>query len=91
MHREVDEEDIESVTSQQPRLLLKDPDTMAPPVGSINGRLTGVYQHVSYDEQGLFITLTRPYSIFLSGRTLLSASSLPAPLRDYPAFCNHLS
>ena len=50
MHREVADEDLESVSSQQPRLLLKDPDLMTPPAGSINGRLTGVYQHVSYDK-----------------------------------------
>ncbi|KAI1618286.1 non-specific serine/threonine protein kinase [Exophiala viscosa] len=52
MHREVADEDLESVSSQQPRLLLKDPDTMTPPAGSINGRLTGVYQHY---------LLVRPY------------------------------
>ncbi|KAK4942336.1 hypothetical protein LTR10_017943 [Elasticomyces elasticus] len=52
MHREVADEDVESVGSQQPRLLLKDPDTMTPPAGSINGRLTGVYQHY---------LLVRPY------------------------------
>ena len=47
MHREVIEEDLESVSSHQPRLLLKDPDTMTPPIGSVNGRLSGIYQHVS--------------------------------------------
>ncbi len=47
MHREVAEEDVESVGSQQPRLLLKDPETMTPPVGGVNGRLSGVYQNVS--------------------------------------------
>jgi hypothetical protein len=47
MHREVVEEDLESVSSHQPRLLLKDPDTLTPPIGSTNGRLGGIYQHVS--------------------------------------------
>lgn len=47
MHREVADEDIESVSSQQPRLLLKDPNTVTPLAGSLNGRLSGVYQNVS--------------------------------------------
>lgn len=47
MHREAVEEDVESVSSHQPRLLLKDPDALTPPIGGINGRLSGVYQHVS--------------------------------------------
>lgn len=48
MHRQVVEEDMESVTSsQQPRLLLKDPDTLTTPATSVNGRLNGIYQHVS--------------------------------------------
>ncbi|EXJ74136.1 uncharacterized protein A1O5_02430 [Cladophialophora psammophila CBS 110553] len=53
MHREIVEEDIESVSSHhQPRLLLKDPDTMVPSIASINGRLSGIYQHY---------LLVRPY------------------------------
>jgi hypothetical protein len=48
MHREVTEEDMESVGSQQPRLLIKDPETLAATAGSINGRLSGVYQNASY-------------------------------------------
>lgn len=49
MHREVsEEEDLESVASHQPRLLLKDPDTLTPAIGSVNGRLRGIYQHVSF-------------------------------------------
>ncbi|KIX01553.1 uncharacterized protein Z518_09279 [Rhinocladiella mackenziei CBS 650.93] len=52
MHQEVVEEDVESVGSHPPRLLLKDPDTLTPPIGSINGRLSGVYQHY---------LLVRPY------------------------------
>jgi hypothetical protein len=47
MHGEGVEEDVESVGSQQPRLLLKDPDTLTSPAGSVNGRLSGIYQHVS--------------------------------------------
>ncbi|KAL2444636.1 hypothetical protein ABEF95_017134 [Exophiala dermatitidis] len=54
MHREVtEEEDLESISSHQPRLLLKDPETLAPPsLGHINGRLSGIYQHYM---------LVRPY------------------------------
>ncbi|KIW23171.1 uncharacterized protein PV07_11391 [Cladophialophora immunda] len=53
MHREIVEDDIESVSSHhQPRLLLKDPDTMVPSIASINGRLSGIYQHY---------LLVRPY------------------------------
>ncbi|EXJ78309.1 hypothetical protein A1O3_09470 [Capronia epimyces CBS 606.96] len=54
MHREVSDEDLESVASHQPRLLLKDPDTLTASlrVGSINGRLGGIYQHYM---------LVRPY------------------------------
>ena len=47
MHREGRDEDEESVASQQPRLLLKDPDTMTPPIEGASGRLSGIYQHVS--------------------------------------------
>jgi hypothetical protein len=46
MHREMVDEDVESVGSHQPRLLLKDP-TLTPPAGGVNGRLSGVYQNVS--------------------------------------------
>lgn len=46
MHKEVAEEDIESVGSHQPRLLIKDPETLAASTSSINGRLSGVYQNV---------------------------------------------
>ncbi|KIW65636.1 hypothetical protein PV04_07878 [Phialophora macrospora] len=52
MHREVVEEDLESVSSHQPRLLLKDPDTLIPPIGGTSGRLGGIYQH---------FLLVRPY------------------------------
>ena len=47
MHREFLEEDVESVSSHQPRLLLKDPDAVTPPMGGVNGRLGGIYQNVS--------------------------------------------
>jgi len=47
MHREVAEEDIESVSSHQPRLVPQDPNTTTPLAGSVNGRLSGVYQNVS--------------------------------------------
>ncbi|EXJ88362.1 hypothetical protein A1O1_05292 [Capronia coronata CBS 617.96] len=52
MHREVMEDDSESVASHQPRLLLKDPDTLTASSGSINGKLSGIYQHYM---------LVRPY------------------------------
>jgi hypothetical protein len=48
MHREMVEEDMESVaSSNRPRLLLKDPVTLTPPFGGANGKLSGIYQHVS--------------------------------------------
>ena len=49
LHREFVEEDAESVSSHQPqpRLMLKDPETLTPPIGGVNGRLSGIYQHVS--------------------------------------------
>ncbi|KAJ9615748.1 hypothetical protein H2200_001825 [Cladophialophora chaetospira] len=53
MHRDVVEEDLESVSSHQPRLLLKDPDLLTPPIGgTTNGRLGGIYQNY---------LLVRPY------------------------------
>ena len=47
MHREGKEEDEESVASQQPRLLIKDPNTLTPPLEGAGGGLSGIYQHVS--------------------------------------------
>ncbi|KAK5213431.1 hypothetical protein LTR72_000287 [Exophiala xenobiotica] len=67
MHREVGEEDVESVGSQQPRLLLKDPEAMTPPVGGVNGRLSGVYQNY---------LLVRPYP---SLRVLFASPSQRLP------------
>ena len=56
MHREVRDDDDESVHSHQPRLLIKDPNTLTPPIsGSANGRLSGVYQHVSLSDNLLSI------------------------------------
>ena len=50
MHREAREEDAESVHSHQPRLLIKDPNTLTPPISvRANGKLSGVYQHVSHN------------------------------------------
>lgn len=48
MHREVLEDDEESVASQQPRLLLKDPEILTPPLLGGNGRLSGIYQNVCF-------------------------------------------
>lgn len=57
MHREAAaEEDVESVGSHQPRLLLKDPDTVALSMGGVNGRLNGVYQHVSLQGHPTVVT-----------------------------------
>ena len=47
MHRDTKEEDEESVASQQPRLLLKDPNTLTPPLDAASGKLSGIYQNVS--------------------------------------------
>lgn len=48
MHREPREEDEESVSSHQPRLLIKDPNTLTPPLTTgASGRLSGIYQNVS--------------------------------------------
>lgn len=46
MHRELQDDDDESLASQ-PRLLLRDPETLTPPYRDISGKLSGVYQHVS--------------------------------------------
>ena len=80
MHRDVVEEDLESVSSHQPRLLLKDPDTMTSPIGSINGRLSGIYQNVSVlRATRMVISLTS--SLVSSCQTLsVSANSLRQPL-----------
>ena len=48
MHRDRGEEDPESVLSQQPRLLIKDPNTLTPPLLGASGKLSGIYQHVSW-------------------------------------------
>ena len=49
MHREVLDEDGDSFRSDHPnRLLIKDPNTMTPPIfNGVSGKLTGTYQHVS--------------------------------------------
>jgi hypothetical protein len=48
MHREGRSEDEESNSSHQPRLLIRDPNTVTPPIGiGASGRLSGIYQHVS--------------------------------------------
>ena len=47
MHREAGEDDGESVVSQQPRLLIKDPNTLTPPLERASGKLSGIYQNVS--------------------------------------------
>jgi hypothetical protein len=47
MHRDGRDEDDESVASQQPRLLLKDPNTLTPPLEGASGKLSGIYQNVS--------------------------------------------
>ncbi|ETN36839.1 uncharacterized protein HMPREF1541_07826 [Cyphellophora europaea CBS 101466] len=68
MHREVRDDDDESVHSHQPRLLIKDPNTLTPPIsGSANGRLSGVYQHY---------LLVRPYP---SLRILFASPSQRVP------------
>lgn len=47
MHRENrQEEDEESISSQQPRLLIKDPNTLTPPLEGASGKLSGIYQNV---------------------------------------------
>ena len=47
MHRDAKDEDQESVISHQPRLLIKDPNTITPPIHAAgSGRLSGVYQNV---------------------------------------------
>ena len=47
MHREGLDDDADSLTGQGSRLLIKDPDTLTPPIGGANGKLSGIYQHVS--------------------------------------------
>jgi hypothetical protein len=47
MHRDVRDDDEESLASQaQTRLLLKDPTTMTPPLDGVSGKLSGIYQNV---------------------------------------------
>jgi hypothetical protein len=65
MHREFVEEDLESVSSHQPRLLLKDPDMLTPPIGGVNGRLGGIYQHVSMLQAAKIAVSLTIASIFL--------------------------
>jgi hypothetical protein len=49
MHRESRDEDEESVASHQPRLLIKDPNAVTPPISTgASGRLSGIYQHVRH-------------------------------------------
>jgi hypothetical protein len=48
MHRESRSEDEDSNSSHQPRLLIRDPTAMTPPIShGASGRLSGIYQHVS--------------------------------------------
>ena len=93
MHREVVEEDVESVASHPARLLLKDPDTLAPPMGSVNGRLSGVYQHVSRSFRAYphVQVPTVGSSISLSDHILPSGFFSPAHHSDCLELCNRLS
>jgi hypothetical protein len=53
MHQEAsDDRDPEQGRDQPPRLLLRDPSTLTPPLSSISGMLSGIYQHY---------LLVRPY------------------------------
>jgi hypothetical protein len=46
MHRDVRDDDEESLASQaQTRLLLKDPTTVTPPLDGLSGKLNGIYQN----------------------------------------------
>lgn len=48
MHRHTREDDEESVGSEQPRLLIKDPSTLTPPLEVASGKLSGIYQNVGF-------------------------------------------
>lgn len=84
MHKEHVEDDDTTSVYHQPRLLIKD---TSPPLGARsevfgkvknNGKLVGIYSHVSQQETcAQFQELMPANSTFLSGRTLLSASSSP--------------
>ena len=52
MHAESDDRDGESIREHAPRLLLRDPSTLTPPLTGVSGILSGVYQHY---------LLVRPY------------------------------
>jgi hypothetical protein len=80
MHREVGEEDVESVGSQQPRLLLKDPEAMTPPVGGVNGRLSGVYQNVSKAQACSLHPKADPFEVFACPAVPISAHPFRQPL-----------
>lgn len=83
MHREGRDEDEESVTSHHPRLLIKDPNTLTPPISvGASGRLSGIYQHVgplSYD----YLQSADKISTFLYDHTRPCASSLLLPRSVY--------
>lgn len=49
MHKEVVDDDVESAFSNQPRLVVKDPEITTSSFAGVNGRLSGVYQNVSID------------------------------------------
>jgi hypothetical protein len=82
MHREGGEEDMESIASQQPRLLLQDPETLTPPLSGASGKLSGIYQHVRKYRCGKALAnmnqylLVRPYP---SLRILFASPSQRVP------------
>ena len=89
MHRESREDDEESVGPQQPRLLIKDPDIMTPPLEAASGRLSGIYQHVSLPIYSY--SMLTYLSSFLSDRTRPSVSSSQVRRNEFLAFYNHRS
>jgi hypothetical protein len=89
MHRDSNDEDVESVGSQQPRLLVKDPDTLTPTLSDASGQLSGIYQHVSRliaidtsSDISVLSCSALPFSSHLV-RQSFSASSGGAPVAFY--------
>jgi hypothetical protein len=90
MHRESHEDDNDSLASQ-PRLLLRDPQTLTPPFRDTSGKLSGVYHHVSNLVRAILFTLLITNSISLSDHTHHYVYCLPARLNVFLAFFNHRS
>jgi hypothetical protein len=87
MHRDVRDDDEESLASQaQTRLLLKDPTTLTPPLDGVSGKLSGIYQNVSVPTTP-WNDEADSWSTYLCDHILHSESSSHHHSSAFRAFC----